>query len=108
MIRDGQADGAPYAALLVTPGNGVAFQRRAAAGGPSVYTPADAGIPVWLRLARTGNLFTAWMSPDKDAWTLVGADTVPLATTVSVGLAVTSHANGTTTTATVDNVAITP
>ena len=38
MIRESTAAGARYAAVFITPGNGVTFQRRTATGGTTVYT----------------------------------------------------------------------
>lgn len=43
--------------------------------------------PFWLRLARTGDAFTAAFSPDGRTWKPVGAATLPLAKILQVGLA---------------------
>ncbi|MGH7958644.1 MAG: hypothetical protein ACREH8_16790, partial [Opitutaceae bacterium] len=64
--------------------------------------------PYWLRLTRTGSSFTAAKSPDGNTWTPVGvAQNITMGASVLVGLAVSSHVNTASNTATFDNVAIT-
>src|SRR6185436_6648335 len=63
--------------------------------------------PQWLKLARTGQTITASISPDGSAWTVVGQDNVALSGAVWAGLALTSHDDTRTATATIDNVRIT-
>jgi alpha-tubulin suppressor-like RCC1 family protein/regulation of enolase protein 1 (concanavalin A-like superfamily) len=93
MIRDGVGSGALNAAILVTPGNGVTFQRRKTANGSTVGTTvAGIAAPVWLKLHRYGNLIYASYSNDGLIWTIIGSDTVEMPADVQVGLALTSHA----------------
>lgn len=105
MVREGLAAGARHASLFVTPttAKGMAFQRRLAVNGLSVHTAGPAlTAPVIIMLKRTGDLVSAYYrtSFDGTPWILIGRDTIPgLATTVNVGLAVTSHADGTLATA---------
>ncbi|MEO6237629.1 MAG: Ig-like domain-containing protein, partial [Vicinamibacterales bacterium] len=107
MIRQTLAAGSPHAFMLVSPAKGTAFQRRSASGGTSASTSGPmAAAPRWLKLTRSGDSFTAYDSADGVAWTLVGTDTIPMSTTVLVGLAVTSHNVGATATATFDNVTV--
>ncbi|HEV3060526.1 MAG TPA: S8 family serine peptidase [Vicinamibacterales bacterium] len=108
MIREDLTAGARYAAVLVTAGNGVAFQRRLASNGSSTYTAATGTAPEWVKLVRTGTTVTAYESADGATWALVGSDTVSMATSVYVGLAVTSHDNTTSGTATFDGVTTGP
>ncbi|HEX6973811.1 MAG TPA: hypothetical protein VF147_05380, partial [Vicinamibacterales bacterium] len=63
--------------------------------------------PYWVRLDRSGDVITAYQSADGTDWTLVGSDTIPMGTTVYVGLGVSSHTTSSTATATFDNVTIT-
>jgi hypothetical protein len=44
-----------------------------------------------VKLERIGNVFNAYQSADGMTWTLVGSETIPMATAVYVGLAVVSH-----------------
>jgi hypothetical protein len=105
MIRETLDPGSTQALMLVSYTKGLAFQRRTATGGISTNTAgAMVGAPYWVKLERIGNTFNAYSSPDGTTWTLVGTDTIPMATTVYVGLAVSSHVSGTLATATFDNV----
>jgi hypothetical protein len=65
---------------------------------------------VWMKLVRSGSLFSAYLSPDGLTWTAVVANksltTIPAAATV--GLFECSHKAGTLGTATFDNVSFTP
>src|SRR5690606_28832324 len=100
-----------HAFLLATPGTekGVAFQRRTASGGISEHTAGPAiGPPVWLKLlVRGGDVHAYYRQLATDPWTHIGSANVQFAgTTFEVGLAVSSHSDGTLATATFDNVAI--
>ena len=55
-----------------------------------------------------GTRLTAYESIDGATWTLVGTDTIPMAATVYVGIAVSSHTTAAAATATFDHVSVTP
>ncbi|MBI3858134.1 MAG: hypothetical protein HY293_20830, partial [Planctomycetes bacterium] len=60
MIRESPASNSANAYTLLTPGNGTAFQRRTAAAGASTSTAGPAvAAPYWVRLTRTGSVFTS-------------------------------------------------
>jgi hypothetical protein len=105
MIREGLAPGARHASLFVTPTpeNGIAFQRRLATNGLSVHTAGPAlTATVIIMLKRNGDLVSAYYRLEFDGtpWIVIGRDSIPgLAATVNVGLAVTSHVDGTLATA---------
>ena len=63
MIRQNVKPTAANAGVFVTPSNGVSFQNRTTAGGDSANTAA-AGLtaPYWVKLTRTGNVFTTQYS----------------------------------------------
>ena len=116
MMRASTSPTAMYASVLSTntPTNDYRFQRRLATdgavtqdrGNDSTQLPAT---PSWLRLVRTGNSFTAFSSTNGTTWVAIGtAQTIALPTTFQIGFAVTSHQQGTSTTATFDNVTIAP
>jgi aryl-phospho-beta-D-glucosidase BglC (GH1 family)/regulation of enolase protein 1 (concanavalin A-like superfamily) len=107
MIRQSLSANAAHASALVTPINGTGLQRRTTAGGNSEHTGSTGAAPVWLRLKKTGSSFTASRSTDGAAWTTIGTATVSLTSTYYVGLAVTSHANGTLATSAFSNVSVT-
>jgi hypothetical protein len=110
MFRAGSAANAANVAVLATPGNGVTFQYRTSAGGGSNYNnignilSPSAAAPVWLKLVRAGNVFTAYYSTNGTTYTQVGTQTITLSTSLLAGLAVTSHNNGVLGTATFANV----
>jgi aryl-phospho-beta-D-glucosidase BglC (GH1 family) len=96
MLRASSSAGAAYAGVFITPGNGVAFQWRNANGG-STSNIGVSGLtaPIWLRLVRAGNSYSAYYSTSGGTWTQVGAtQTFTLPATAQAGLAVTAH-NGT-------------
>jgi len=97
MIRETLEPGSQHAFVALTPtaSHGASFQRRPVAGGDSANTDvADVPIPYWVKLTRTGNTFTAQQSADGVAWVDIAvspAVTVQMASSVYIGLAVTSH-----------------
>ena len=105
MIRETLAAGSKNAFIGVTPGNGVMFQRRTGTnGGTSSVKAAGITAPHWVKLVRSGGTITGYRSADGVNWTPVGSTTISMASTVHVGLAVTSHIDGTLATATFGNV----
>src|SRR5207302_1097713 len=65
--------------------------------------------PVWLRLVRADSVILAFYRKNTtDGWTELGTQSLAMASTVGVGLAVTSHADGTLATAAFSNVTIAP
>ena len=111
MIRESTAAGARYAAVFITPGNGVTFQRRTSTGGTTVYTSVS-GVtaPRYVRLQRAANnSFRAYYSSNGTSWTQIGSNqSVSMASSATMGLAVTSHNDGTLCTGMIDNVTATP
>jgi hypothetical protein len=109
MMRETLDPGSRHALMLVSPGKGTAFQRRTATSGISTNTAGVAATaPYYVKLTRTGTTISAFTSPDGASWTLVGTDTLAMASTIYVGLAVGSHVAGTTATSTFTSVAVTP
>jgi regulation of enolase protein 1 (concanavalin A-like superfamily) len=107
MIRETLAANSANAMMQVTPGNGANFQRRLTTGASSVLTgPKTAKAPYWVRLVRKGNTFSGYASADGVTWTLVGSDTINMASSVYVGLAVTSHNSAALCAATFDGIGL--
>ena len=105
MIRETLTRGSRHASMVATGTEGWAFPRRRATGGTSDGSPYRAGAaPGWVRIVREGNLFSGYKSTDGKTWSLVDTDTIAMASTVYVGLAVTSHDPGARATATFTNV----
>jgi hypothetical protein len=109
MIRESLTAGSRHAYMALTSGNGLAFQRRVATGGVSTHTSGGAGAaPYWVRVTRVGNVFTGYRSTDGITWITVGSETIAMAAGTYVGLAVTSHLDGTINSSTFDNVSAAP
>jgi endonuclease/exonuclease/phosphatase family metal-dependent hydrolase len=95
MMRETLAADARQAAMIVSPGKGLAFQRRPTTGGESVSTAAGAGsAPYFVKLTRAGATFTAYTSLDGVVWSTVGTATIAMPDTIYVGVAVSSHVAG--------------
>jgi regulation of enolase protein 1 (concanavalin A-like superfamily) len=60
-----------------------------------------------VKLTRAGNVIAAFTSANGTTWSSLGQQTIPMATTVEIGLAVTSHNASTTAAATFDQVLVT-
>jgi regulation of enolase protein 1 (concanavalin A-like superfamily) len=60
--------------------------------------------PVWFRLQRAGNIFTASQSSDGSAWFVIDTSTCPLAASYLVGMVAASGNDAESATATFDNV----
>ena len=107
MIRESLEPGSKHAYVVATPGNGVSFGwRQFTADTSDSATVGGIEVPVWVKLTRSGDTFTAQYSTDGAVWEdFTDADGVPVATeismasTVTAGLALTSHNAGATTTA---------
>ena len=108
MVRESLATGAKEAATVVTPGNGVSFQRRLVTNSGAGYSTKVTGYvaPLWVKIARSGSTITSYYSTNGTTWTLIGTDNITM-TTAYIGLCVSSHANTTTSTGIFDNVTVT-
>jgi regulation of enolase protein 1 (concanavalin A-like superfamily) len=92
MIRETLTAGSRHAFMKVSGSHGWGFQSRIQTGGESYNQDGPNGTaPGWARLVREGNLFSAYRSTDGTTWSLVGSDTISMASTVYVGVALTSH-----------------
>ena len=107
MIRETLDASSQYVINFMSPGNGTALQERVGTGGSASGVSNNTGLtaPYWLRLVRTGDTFTAFVSPDGSNWTQTGTTTVAMNAAVYIGLAVCSHVDGTLCQAQFDNVA---
>ncbi|MFN7926753.1 MAG: hypothetical protein U0Y68_02215 [Blastocatellia bacterium] len=108
MMRENLTASAKHASIFLTPFNGSIFQHRLEVGAGTTfmlgtYTPA----PYWLKLVRAGNMFTGYTSADGATWKLIGTQSVVMANTIYVGLAVSSHLVGTLGTVSFTNIAYT-
>jgi regulation of enolase protein 1 (concanavalin A-like superfamily) len=70
---------------------------------------AITALPYWVKLVRSGNNFSGFISPDGVTWTQVGStQTISMAQNVYIGLALSADNTSALATATFDNVSVTP
>jgi hypothetical protein len=111
MVRESLAPNSRFALMCVTPGMGAAFHYRTTTG--AYAAPKNSGdlttkAPYWVKVKRTGATVQGYLSADGANWTLHNSVTLTnLAATVYVGLALTSHLDGTIATALLQNPVVT-
>ena len=97
MIREGLDGTSAHAMMVLTPGNGAAFQFRSARGGASINVsfPHAVAAPFWVRLERTGTsagyTFTGSISADGTNWSQAGQATFGMGMAAFAGMPVCSH-----------------
>ena len=109
MIRESTSSGSIEASTLLTSTNGVAMEVRSTTGAATINVAGWVrGIkpPQWVKIARSGNTFTASYSADGSTWTQIASTNVSMASSTIVGLAVTSHDTSSLNTSTFDNVSV--
>ena len=104
MIRESLTSGSRNAFMMASGTEGWRFQRRIATGDDTYRDDGPSSdAPGWVRLVREGNLFSAYHSTDGTTWSLVGSDSISMASTVYVGVALTSRDTAQRATATFTN-----
>jgi len=106
MFRNDTSANAAFAAVVATPGNGVAFQWRNVSGAAS-GTAQIVGVtaPVWLKLVRSGSNFAGYYSVYGSVWIQIASpQTLAAPSAALAGLAVTSQDSVHLATATFGNV----
>jgi hypothetical protein len=88
MIRQTLGSESPFAMMSIGRRLGAIFSYRNVTGN-GTYSTINAAIPnpYWIKLTRTGNVFTGSMSKDGVTWTDLAKTTIVLPTTLYVGLA---------------------
>jgi alpha-L-fucosidase len=106
MIRETLDPSSKYVINYMSPANGTALQQRDTTGGTASGVSNNTGLaaPYWVRLVRTNDTFTAFISAGGTNWIPSGTTTVSMNANVYVGLAVCSHNDGTICQAQFDNV----
>lgn len=110
MLRESTSNGARMAAMTIAPAaisaNRTTFYYRSTSSVSSVVVPGIAPV-WWLRLKRSGEIFTAYDSPDGVNWTERGTpQTLSIASTALAGIVVSSGMSSEMTSALVDKVRI--
>jgi hypothetical protein len=106
MMRDSLAAGAKEASMTVSAASGTVFIFRTASDGASDGAFASGAAPLWVKLIRSGSLFTGYQSGDGTTWTQVGSQSISMGSTIYVGLAVTAKNNAALNTSTFSDVSI--
>ena len=94
MIRETLDPSSAHAMTVVTPAQGVSFQRRPSTAGTSVDdTVGGITAPQWVKIDRNiSGAFTASYSANGTTWTQIGSpQNIQMSANVYVGLALTSH-----------------
>jgi len=83
--------------------------QRASTGASSSYQPfAGVTLPTWMKLVRSGNVFAMYGSTNGVNWVQQGtSQTVNMASSVYIGLAVSNRTTSSLATATFDNLSLT-
>ncbi|HEX7863108.1 MAG TPA: lamin tail domain-containing protein [Verrucomicrobiae bacterium] len=106
MAREDLNTGSRFAGIFGSSAQlGAFFESRGTASGNSATVAPNGGYPVnypymWLRLQRSGNLFTGFASFDGEAWTQLGSSTIAMPSVVYFGMVVgNGHSGAASTTA---------
>lgn len=97
MIRESLNSNARFAFMAVNSSKTFEFQARTTTGGKAVSTSGGAMNTApnnWIRLVRSGNTVTAYKSGDGKSWIKVKSTSVSMASSIYLGLAVTSASTG--------------
>ena len=107
LIRNDLTAGSAEAFMAITPTSGATFVSRTSAGGTATtVTKTGIAAPSYVKLVRSGSIFTGYTSPDGVTWTQQGSATIAMGSTVDVGLAVSSNNASVLNTSTFDHVTI--
>ena len=109
MLRENISAGSKYAFVGFTGQGGSVFQSRAAADNSTTSTDGPTvKLPHWLKLVRTGDIFTGYISADGETWELTGSAIIPMNKNLLVGFAVTAHNNSVLNSTLFDTVTVKP
>ncbi len=116
MIRNSLDAASSHASVVITPLGDVAFQRRTVEleATRSRYAVGNFELPHWLRLTRTGTLFTAQHSRDGVNWEHIEDNSlnqpmsmeIPMGETVYVGIGFASYDQSRTAEARISNITV--
>lgn len=108
MMREDLSTGSRSLFMGLTPSDQAQWVRRSTASGNSSSTTINGRpAPYWVRLTRSGNTFTGYISSDGNSWSQVASANIAIAGNYALGLAVCSGTSGTITTAQFDGVLVT-
>ena len=109
MFRESTAAGSKHIMVIVSPGKGISVQARTVTGGTShEVAPGTGAAPEWLRIRRAGGTFHVSASEDGTTWRNLASSSLGLASSLLVGLPVTSHNRTTLATAVFSDLSVAP
>jgi regulation of enolase protein 1 (concanavalin A-like superfamily) len=107
MIRESLNANSTFADTVLTPGAGIQFDARTSTAARAIHPANFSGTaPFWVRITRSGNLFTSAASSDGNNWITLGSVTIPMAQSVYLGLCVCARDNSQLNTSSFDNVSV--
>jgi len=108
MVRETLSAGANHV-YVFDYSSSILMTERTSTGTSSTYQSVGSGTPPnWMKLVRSGNVFSMYGSADGVNWVALGASqTVSMAQNVYVGLAVSNRTTSSLATATFDSVSLT-
>ena len=96
MMRETLKAGSRNVAVLVSPTGGVSMQSRSSNDGTTTSIPLAGHVPpCWVKLSRSGDAFSGYVSGNGADWTLIGSETVSMNDSIRAGLAASSRNDGT-------------
>jgi hypothetical protein len=93
MLRESLADNARHVSVLLggMPGGIRLFSRKETGGASSISKANTIKAPYWVKLVRSGSIFSGYISEDGTTWTQTGTDLkLDMPTKIFAGLAVTA------------------
>ncbi|MGD0655260.1 MAG: hypothetical protein ABSA16_13015 [Thermoguttaceae bacterium] len=110
MIRNSTASDSRYVEIYATndSSNHIFFNWQSSDGGSSSYKAGYVAVPLWLKLTRVGNDFSAYYGSDGSTWTQLGSTrTISMNTLTYGGMFAYSSTSNSMDTAVFSNVSIT-
>lgn len=94
MMRETLAPDSKYAAQFIMSSDGPIMRDRIATAGAcnqKTYPKSGEDAPIWIKLARKGDLFTGYISTDAQNWKEIRSITISMSQNIYVGMAACSH-----------------
>jgi len=108
MMRESLATGSRVVFIGLVPTNQAQWVRRSSTSGNSSSTTVNGkAAPYWMKLTRSGNTFTGYISGDGSNWSQLASASITMAGNYTLGLAVCSGSGTTLNPSVFDNVSTT-
>ena len=107
MMRESNAAGAKKAQLMTNLSQFSRREFRTATNGQAFPQQFPSQNRYWLRIVRSGNQFTMYVSPNGMAWYVAGAQNIVMQSCIEIGLVLTNYTSNSTVTGTFSNVGFT-